>query len=367
VGEASSHFAQSYGEARDKFTAAAVAAGARMSRYLHPTERGADGEELSIDLAVLGNENADRALLLISGTHGVEGFCGSGCQVALLNDDALLGAIQRSGAAVLMLHALNPYGFSHLRRVNEDNADLNRNFIDFSAPVPINAAYAEIHSAVLPSNWPPDLANEAILGAWIATHGLKAYQSAISGGQYQFDDGMFFGGAKPAWSNRVLRSVLRAIAPSVQRLGWIDFHTALGPRGHGEKIYAGMNHATDIDRAKQWWGSDVTSFFDGSSTSAALTGINGCAAYDECPKAELAAIALEYGTYPIDQVLHALRAEHWLHNHRDAPDSQRREIKRVFRDMFYIDADDWKDTVVAQARAATETAIVRLTTQTATR
>ena len=160
-------------------------------------------------------------------------------------------------------------------------------------------------------------------GAWVAAHGPAAYQAAVSGGQYRFADGMFYGGAAPAWSNRVLRAVLREHAASRSALGWIDFHTGLGPRGHGEKIYAGGNVAADIARTKAWWGDEVTSYFDGTSTSASLTGVNGYAAYDECPHAEFAGMALEYGTCPIEQVLQALRAEHWLHNHPEASRLQR--------------------------------------------
>src|SRR5258706_10981718 len=132
--DATPYFAHSYAEARDKFLAAGAVCGARVFRHVHPSERGAVGEELSIDIVQLGDDAAPGLLLLTSGTHGVEGFCGSGCQVALLHDDAFLAAIERSGMNVLILHALNPYGFSHLRRSNEDNADLNRNFVDFSAP-----------------------------------------------------------------------------------------------------------------------------------------------------------------------------------------------------------------------------------------
>jgi hypothetical protein len=259
--------------------------------------------------------------------------------------------------AVLMLHALNPYGFSHIRRVNEDNADLNRNFLDFGKPLPVNAAYAEIHALLLPSTWPPAAETERKLGAWVAKHGPKAYQSAVSGGQYQFADGMFYGGSRPAWSNRTLREVLREQASRCSRLGWLDFHTGLGPRGHGEKIYAGLNRPADIARSKAWWGDEATSFFDGSSTSATLTGVNGAAAYDECPGAEFGGIALEYGTYPLERILQAFRAEHWIANHPDAPATQRAEIKRELRDMFYIDADDWKQTVYAQAIAACTKAI----------
>ncbi|MGH8712868.1 MAG: M14 family metallopeptidase [Casimicrobiaceae bacterium] len=354
------HFAATYGEARAKFLAAATAAGAKVSRHVHPTERGAEDEELSIDLALLGDADAPGLLLLISGTHGVEGFCGSGCQVALLCDDAFRVDLQRAGICLLMLHALNPYGFSHLRRVNEDNADLNRNFVDFTAPLPVNAAYEEIHALLLPERWPAPAEGEQRLGGWVAQHGRAAYQAAISGGQYRHADGMFYGGSQPAWSNRVLRAVLREHAAHRGALAWIDFHTGLGPRGHGEKIYAGADVAADIARTKAWWGDDVTSYFDGSSTSAPLTGVNGYAAYDECPAAAFAGMALEYGTYPIEQTLQALRAEHWLHNHPQAPASQRGEIKRTIRDVFYIDSDDWKAEVQAQAAAACRTAIGRL-------
>ncbi len=354
------HFAQTYAEARDKFVSAARACGARQFRYVHPSDRGADGEELSMDFAFIGKPGASNLLLLLSATHGVEGFCGSGCQVALLHDDAFLKAVDRSQVEVLMLHALNPFGFSHLRRVNEDNADLNRNFVDFRAPLSVNAAYAEIHPLLLPATWPAPASNEAKLDTWIAAHGAKAYQAAVSGGQHQYPNGMFYGGKAPTWSNLVLRGVLRDHAAKRERLGWIDFHTGLGPRGHGEKIYAGVDSAEDIARTKSWWGADVTSFFEGTSTSAPLTGINGAAAHDECPRAAFAGIALEYGTYPIDQVLQSLRAEHWLHNHPDAPVELRRDIKRHFRDMFYVDADDWKQMVWTQAHAGCMQAVARM-------
>jgi len=83
---ASPHFAQTYAEARDKFLAAGAERGARMFRDVHPSERGAQGEELSIDGAKIGDDKAPALLLLTSGTHGVEGLCGSGCQAALLAD-----------------------------------------------------------------------------------------------------------------------------------------------------------------------------------------------------------------------------------------------------------------------------------------
>jgi uncharacterized protein DUF2817 len=356
------HFAQSYVDARDKFIAAGRARRARILRQVHPSEYGAQGEELSIDIAQIGGEDAPAMLLLSSGTHGVEGFCGSGCQVALLHDEAFLAEVERSGVGVMMLHALNPYGFSHLQRTNEENADLNRNFVDFSAPLPDGGAYSEVHALLLPPEWPPSADNEAMLKAWADKHGAKAFQAAISGGQYAFPDGMFYGGSAPSWSNLTLRAVLRGQGAPRSRLGWIDFHTGLGPRGHAEKIYAGHDDAADIARAKACWGREVTSFFDGSSTSARVSGVICNAAYDECPHTQLIAMALEYGTYPLEHTLQALRAGHWLRNHPEAPPEQQAEIRRALRDTFYIDADDWKTMVYEQARAACLQAIASLAT-----
>ena len=189
---------------------------------------------------------------------------------------------------------------------------------------------------------------------------MRAFQTAVTGGQYAFPDGLFYGGARPTWSNRTMRAVLRRHAARRKRFGWIDIHTGLGPRGHGEKIFAGRNHAPDLARTRAWWGADVTSIYDASSSSAELTGLMFNAAYDECPGVEYTGIGLEYGTLPLVDMLQALRADHWLHLHPEAPSSLRTAIRQQMRDAFYIDADDWKLAVVGQAREATSRALACL-------
>jgi hypothetical protein len=354
------HFSGTYAEARDKFFAAAKEHGLAVDRHIHPTARGAAGEELSIDVAVLGDASAAGMLLLTSGTHGVEGFCGSGCQVALLHDAEFVAAVRAAGVAVVFLHAVNPHGFSRLHRTNEDNIDMNRNFRDFAKPNAPNRAYAGVHGFIVPDTWPPAPANEARIAAYVAQHGERALQQAITGGQCEFPDGLFYGGARPAWSNEVFRAVLRKYGARRAGIGWIDFHTGLGPRGHGEKIYSGRNVPADLSRARSWWGDDVTSFLDGSSSSATLSGVNYNAMYDECPGVPFAGIALEFGTLPMRDMIAALRADQWLMNHPDADAALHADIKRQVRDAFYCDADDWKSTVYAQSLAASLTAVSRL-------
>jgi hypothetical protein len=345
-------FAATYDQARHKFRAAARARQVDIVSHVHPTARGAAGEDLSADMALLGDPQASALLLLTSAMHGVEGFCGSGCQVALLLDDAVAAVVERSGVAVLFYHAVNPYGFSHLRRVNEDNVDVNRNFRDFSLPQPRNAAYAQVHGVVVPATWPPSVENTATLGDYVAKYGAARMQAVITSGQCEFPDGLFYAGRAPSWSNATLRAALSRYGANRGRIGWIDFHTGLGAWGHGEKIFSGPDDAPMLARAKAWYGDDVTSFYDSSSTSSALTGVAFHAALEACPHAEYTGIALEYGTRPLADVLQALRADQWLANHPDAGDPLRSAIKRQMREAFHDDREAWQALAYGQARVA---------------
>lgn len=351
IGEA---FSPRYAPARQKFLQACVSAGLTVEPHAHPG-KGQGGEELSMDVALDGNANAERLLIVSSACHGAEGHCGSGVQVFALHDAEWREKAKAQGVAVLYVHALNPHGFSYGRRVTQENVDLNRNFVDFSAPLPVNEAYAKLHPLLLPDTWPPTPENQAAVEKWIDKHGAAAFQAAVTGGQYQFDDGLFFGGKAETWSNRTLRNVLRRHAGGARRLAWIDVHTGLGPNGIGERIFAGRDDKAAYERANAWWGApaaSVTSIYDGSSTSALLRGLISEAVYQECPQAEYTGIALEYGTLPMLEVLGALRADHWLHKHPEAPADLADGIRARMGDAFYTDTDAWRGQVISQARQA---------------
>lgn len=350
-----SPFSSTYAEARRKFLQAAADAGVYVEARTHPLP-GLEGEELAMDVARDGHPNAQHLLVLSSACHGVEGFCGSGVQVAALRDAQWRQRAADAGVAVLYIHALNPYGFSYLRRTTHENVDLNRNFHDFGQPLPRNEGYRELHKLLVPDEWPPTRENTETIGKYIATRGEKTYQAVISGGQYEFPDGLFYGGQAPTWSNLGVREVLRVHGRRAARIGWIDVHTGLGPSGVGERIYAGRDDPAAVARARAWWGraasTPVTSIYDGSSTSALLTGMMFTSVYDECPQAEYTGMALEYGTVPVMETFQALRGEQWLNAHPDAPKDLAAEIRQRMKDAFYTDTDAWRAKVLAQAREA---------------
>ena len=67
------------------------------------------------------------------------------------------------------------------------------------------------------------------------------------------------------------------------------------------------------------------------------------------PHAELTAVALEYGTYSLEEVLNALRADNWVHRHGDPDSKKGRAIKEEIREAFYPAKHDWKDLVWERA------------------
>lgn len=351
-------FAADYAEARQRFRAAAADSGARVDERVNPDAEGPHGEKLTTDVVRFGDRNADRVLFATSATHGVEGFCGSGGQVALIRS-GLMEALPK-GIAVVLLHAINPYGFAHLSRTNEDNVDLNRNFIDFSGPLPENGAYEEVHRFMLPADWdgPGRLESEQEIARYIAEKGAWAFQCAVTGGQYSHSDGLFYGGAAPSWSHRNFKEVISEHGGEASFVGLLDFHTGLGPYGYGELITTGTPE--EKARTRRWYGDEVTDPDAGSSTSAPIQGHLSEAFADAIPSAVAASVTLEFGTVPIPDTLGALRADNWLRFRGDRDSGIGKIIKKNSRDTFYCDFDDWRAMIVARGLDTAEKAIAGL-------
>lgn len=330
--------ARSYAEARAAFVTAADAAGAQRTSFPHPL-RGPEGEELAIDVAELGPSDATRVVVVVSATHGVEGYTGSALQTQWLTHHA----DERPGAVrVVLVHGLNPYGFAWVRRVNEDNVDLNRNFIDWSEPAPLNADYATIAALLVPERWTPDEVQRTTgeILTIAADWGFPKLQAVVSGGQYQHRTGVFYGGAGPVWSHRWLREWSAAALAASQTVRILDLHTGLGPNGVGELISHASSSEPPYQRATALWGP-VMSMVDGDSVSAPLQGDWLAASESLAPHAEVTAVAVEYGTVDTVTVLQALRADAWLHANGDPVGPDAAAVRAQVRAAFADDDPTW--------------------------
>ena len=337
--------AADYPTARHRFLQAANAAGATVTSHHHP-ERGLDGGELWLDVAELDPETAEHTVLVTSAVHGVEGYAGSALQSRWLHE--LANRAGEPPCCVVVIHALNPFGFSWVRRVNEDNVDLNRNFVDWSNP-PTNDDYRDLAAHLVPDTW-DDATQEATTLALLARVeeiGFDAMQAAVSSGQYDFADGVFYGGSEPTWSNRWLHAELEPLLGGASKVTLVDVHTGLGDWGAGELMSDERVGTEAYDRGTALWGS-INSMHDGESSSAVLSG-DWLSALDELADGvEWTAICVEFGTVDPVTVTQALRADAWLHAHGDPRSAQGDAIRAQVRAAFADDDPAWFDKIAAR-------------------
>jgi Protein of unknown function (DUF2817) len=346
-----------YADSRARFLEAAIDANGSVMSYDHP-DQGLAGETLAIDVASVGPDDAASVLIIVSGTHGVEGFTGSALQHHWLAHHC---DERPDGTRVVLIHAFNPYGFSWVRRVNEDNVDLNRNFIDWSEPPPANEDYGGIAHLLVPERWDENTQQSTTMAllAYAEEVGFERLQEVVSGGQYTHPTGVFYGGAGPVWSHRWLDEHIDDLVGSAERVAVVDLHTGLGPWGHGELISHEGRGAPGYDRGTAWWG-DVRSMLDGESVSANLSGDWLGALERLIPSAEVTAVALEFGTVDTVTVLQALRADAFLHARGEPLGPGSDDVRAQVRAAFADDDPAWFDAVVTRFDDVVSCAITNL-------
>ncbi len=329
-----------YQAARECFLSLAREQATSVETHVHPLV-GPDGD-VALDIPRFGNPDATQILVLSSGTHGVEGYCGSYIQCRLLQE----GIVERlpNNLGLVIVHGVNPHGFAWRRRVNEDNIDLNRNFIDHGAGHKPNPGYEKLADILVPADW----TEEAKTNMWqnifaeAAKHDEGWQAAAITGGQYAFKDGVFYGGIAPAWSNHRVREIARSLRGKT--VVWLDIHTALGPYGAAECIVEYAPQSKPLDKARRLWGERVRNTKTQESVSTDISGSISVGTHEELGD-DLVMAGLEYGTVRGKQVLEAVVGDQWLHRYGDLNSELGQELKQAMMDSFYPDDPVWRDTV----------------------
>ncbi len=353
--EAINYFSSCYGEARKKFLDASRASGAHIESFENDLAE-QEGASLFTDIALIGPKDANTILVLGSGTHGVEGFTGSAIQTGLLREG--LGSDLKPGMSIVMVHAINPYGFAYLRRFNEDNVDLNRNFVDQSKPYSSNQGYEKLQNAISPKSISFGANIKSIFSTLLyrLKYGKTELKKAICGGQYSDPQGLFYGGHGEIWSNKTIRAISERYLSKAEQVVFIDFHTGLGPYGHAEIILNESEQSSAYKRAVEWWGDRVKTTTNGESISVDLRTTLKLSIPKMLPDTEVTAVGLEFGTYSAFKVFWALRAENWLHNNGGDNHPDRNTIKTNLLRAFYPNDDSWRLKVWKQGKEVVELA-----------
>ena len=339
-------YSQSYNEARRRFMAAAGEAGAQVQSYA--VGAGA-AKDLYIDVAALGKPDAP-TLVVSSGIHGVEGFFGSAVQLALLQ--RLAHAQQDASLRYVLIHALNPYGFAQLRRVNEDNVDLNRNFmLNAGSYAGSPDGYASLDSFLNPPSPPSRLEPFKLKAAWtIWRRGMPALKNAVAGGQYQYPRGLFYGGSGPSASAQIIQQHCDSWLAAAQHILHVDLHTGLGTFEMPTLL---LNESADSPEYAWYantFGPDrIEPLAHPRGTAYQASGIFGQWIQQHFASRDYRYLGAEFGTYDVVRVLAAIRAENRAHHYCAHNDAALIQAKQELLECFCPASLTWRRAVMQGA------------------
>jgi hypothetical protein len=294
-------------------------------------------------------------MLVSSGLHGVEGFFGSAVQVAVLEGE-LLKAPLPARSAIVLVHALNPYGFASLRRFDANNVDLNRNFLlageRFEGCPP---DYRSLNNLLNPKQQPRrfDLFPVRALLV-ILSRGLSRVKQTVAGGQYEFPQGLFFGGKAPSHTSEILRERLPTWVGGAREVLHVDFHTGLG-RWADYKLLVVDSMEERRETIVEIFGPDrldprhtaepsERKWYTAYLTHGDL--VTWCQEEVFAGRDYIGVVG-EFGTLGPIAVLTRLRAENQAHHWTDAENASRKRAKERLKLAFAPDSTTWRSSTVA--------------------
>jgi hypothetical protein len=195
-------------------------------------DRPVDADSLTIDVAILrpkgatSTSDATQGLCVHqSGLHGNESAAGAAVQLKFIREWRGSSKEAFQNVTIVIVHALNPYGWAVNRRWNEENVDLNRNQLSTKQQwgdllASTNQAYVNLDPVMNPG---PELAEQtSFCGAWsawlgfwaaaaprIVLHGIRALTVAALEAQHCNERGVYFTGRRMQQSHLLVRKLLR--------------------------------------------------------------------------------------------------------------------------------------------------------------
>lgn len=307
-----------------------------------------------------------QVLFFTSGEHGIEGYAGAG--VIHLFVDEYLDTINPDTTGICLIHALNPWGMRHFRRVTENNVDLNRNYLydPDSVPKNVNHMYAQEKELFLPNGRIMDVKEEkATLYARLAEGAIhdsySKMKEAKGMGQFEFEKGVYYGGSKEEESTVFLKSIQRKLLSSYPRVIHMDWHTALGPTNEVTMVASELDSRGEEELKSRYPLKNIQRFTPKKVKGDSTNHFHQIQR-EEYPDTYLFSALFEFGTFG-EGTKAELRdfTTIILENHLYWEGAEKEEdvkwIRNEFLNMFYPEEEEWRQSVLNEARIAMKTVL----------
>jgi hypothetical protein len=314
--------------------------------------------------------------MLLSGVHGPEGFAGSAIQIMFLNE--FRSRFQSSRISLLLVHALNPYGYKYGRRTTEMNINLNRNFgLDPALYQTENPGYRKLAHVLAPTA-PASLGPMAIARLTSSLYGRVLFRQftadqlrqAISLGQFEFEKGLEYGGKTQEPQVQDFIKICQPILNGYDEILCLDLHTGLGDRYKAHMLRGEHPRSVDESLFKKYFklreDRDIYHFNLGSEKGfyKTLGDSNSLLAEMATPAQKVCALTLEFGTLgngqfaKMDSLLR-LVLENQGHHFGYRSRKQEKSIKQRYLELFAPAEKRWRENSIEKARQLFERLLQR--------
>ncbi|MFD0050753.1 M14 family metallopeptidase [Actinomycetes bacterium NPDC127524] len=309
------------------------------------------------------NGTRKNLIVLTAGVHGIEGYQGSAMLDVFQHE--FLSKINPENTGIVIVHSVNPWGMKNFRRYNENNVDLNRNFIYNWKTFNLNknkdysdlAAFFEKNSG-LGNSTLHEIGFYAGLGKEAVFSGTGKIQDALLTGQYTNPNGVYFGGNSDTDSTKLLKKLYKSILKApYSNIVHVDIHTGYGPRSQ-MSIFSSSNETMNQKEAEKAFNYPLVLTPDAEDyyvTNGDNTEYFNKLKQSIAPHKTLYSTTFEFGTLGEDmpasiQSLKNTIDENRLYQHGSTSKITEKIIRNRYLQMFYPTDEKWRKKAVRDFR-----------------
>ncbi len=321
-----------------------------------------EDSDLTIDYCYIPAQvSHKRLLILTSAVHGVEGYVGSAIQQMALKE--LIKDVNLDDLGLLVIHGINPFGFKNNRRFTENNVDLNRNSsVDTDLYSSVNQGYSDLYT-FLNQKEKVNLTSfsnfffQITAIQKIVKHSMGSLRQAVMQGQYQYENGIYFGGKALEPSVQAVTPLIQKTAAKYDMVFNIDLHTGYGTNGTLHLFPSPLKDAKKKATIENIFEGYHIDWGDGDDFYT-VTGDFATYIGNTIPEKNFLTMTFEFGTLDTQTTMGSIRA---LHNvmienqggqHGYASQKDETKVKSRYLQGYYPSSKTWRSKALHDARQA---------------
>jgi Protein of unknown function (DUF2817) len=197
---------------------------------------------------------------------------------------------------------------------------------------------------------PPDRFEPFLLKSLglINKYGMSTLKNTLPVGQYEFPQGLFFGGKDRSQTQIILTNHLHHWLGAAQQVFHLDLHSGLGKWGDYQLFAELMSDSPRRQLLAKYFDHDKIVTIDSEASVYQPRGSLGNWCQVAFPDLTYDFLLAEFGTYSMLRVLKALRAENRAHWWGKATDRSSQAAKQELLEVFVPKSPKWRKLFLQQ-------------------